>query len=85
MASGSGTEPPTPPTTVGEQLAWATHVLEAIGAAEPAREAATLVALAMDLPGVPSDLDAGSPIAAIQVDRLLAGVARRLRENDPGS
>ena len=84
MAPGSGAEPPKPPTTVGEQLAWAAHVLEAIGGTEPEREAAALVASAMDLPGVPPDLDAAAPIAASQVDRLLAVVARRLREHQPG-
>ena len=74
-----GAEPPSPPTSVGEQLAWATHVLEAAGAREPAREAAALLAAVMDLPGVPAGPDPGTPLAASQVDRLLAAIARRLR------
>jgi hypothetical protein len=73
-------EPPSPPTTVGEQLAWATHVLEAVGVREPAVEAATLLAAAMDMPRAAPAPDPAAPLAASQVDRLLAAIARRLRD-----
>ncbi len=86
MASRSGpADPPSPPSTVGEQLAWATHVFETVGAAEPAREAATLLASAMDLPCVPLDPDPAASLAASQVDRFLAAIARRLRDEHPGA
>jgi hypothetical protein len=86
MASRPGAaDRPSPPTTVGEQLAWATDVLGSLGALEPASEAATLLASAMDFPRVPRDLDPAAPLAASQVDRFLAAIARRLREGRPGS
>jgi hypothetical protein len=74
---------PSTPTTVGEQLRWATHVLGTVGTAEPAREAATLLASAMGLPSVPLEPDPAAPLAASQVDRFLAAIARRLRDEQP--
>ena len=79
-----GAEPPSPPTTVGEQLAWATHVLEGLGVSEPAVEAATLLAAAMDVLGAAPPHDPLAPLAASQVDRLLAAIARRLRDGHRG-
>jgi len=70
---------PSTPTTVGEQLAWATHVLGTLGAPEPAREAAALLASAMGLPSPPLEADPAAPLAAGQVDRFLAAIARRTR------
>jgi hypothetical protein len=76
---------PSTPTTVGEQLEWATRVLGAIGAPEPAREAAALLASVMGLPSVPLEPDPAAPLAASEVDRFLAAVARRTRDAPPRS
>ena len=70
---------PSPPTTVGEQLEWATHVLEIAGAPEPAREAAALLASAMGLPSSSPAPDPVAPLEASQVDWFLAAIARRTR------
>jgi hypothetical protein len=71
---------PSTPTTVGEQLAWATRVLTTVGAPEPAREAAMLLASVMGVPIAPRELDPAVPLAASQVDRFLAAIARRTRD-----
>ena len=71
--------PPSPPTTVGEQLEWATHILAAVGAPEPGREAAALLASVMGLPSLPQEPDPAAPLAASEVDRFLAVIARRTR------
>jgi hypothetical protein len=71
--------PPSPPTTVGEQLEWAARVLETAGAPEPAREAAALLASAMNLPSLPPEFDRDAPLAAGHVDQFLAATARRTR------
>jgi len=79
---------PTTPTTIGEQLAWATRVLAMLGAPDPEREAAALLASATGLSEVPPELHAAAPLAAAplaasQVDRFLAAIARRTRD-EPG-
>jgi hypothetical protein len=76
---------PSTPTTVGEQLAWATHVLGTVGAPNPGREAAALLALAMGLPSLPLEPDLTAPLAASHVDRFLAAIARRTRDEPPRS
>ena len=70
---------PSPPTTVGEQLEWSTHVLRAVGVPEPAREASAMLASVMGLPSIPLELDPAAPLAARHVDRFLAAIARRIR------
>jgi methylase of polypeptide subunit release factors len=76
---------PSPPTTLGEQLEWATQVLEAIGAPDPAKEAAALLASVMGSPSRLVKSEGRTSIAASQVDRFLAAIARRTREEPPRS
>jgi hypothetical protein len=66
-------------------MEWATQVLGTVGATEPAREAAALLASAMGLLGVALDLDPAAPLAASHVDRFLAAIARRTRDEHPRS
>jgi PrmC N-terminal domain len=76
---------PSPPTTVGEQLEWATQVLEAIGAPDPPQEAAALLASVMGSPRRALECEPGTSVAASQVDRFLAAIARRTRDEPPRS
>jgi len=83
-ARASAPDAPSTPTTVGQQLEWATRVLETVGVADPTREAASLLASAI---GWPSDAspNAAAPLAASEVDRFLAAIARRSRHETEGS
>jgi hypothetical protein len=88
MPSRSGSAPnalvaPPTPTTVGEQLAWATRVLETIGLPAPAREAAVLLASVIGSPGIALDHASGASLTARQVDAFLAAVVRRTRNEPP--
>ena len=74
---------PSTPTTIGEQLEWAARVLETVGALEPAREAAALLASVMGLPNIPAEADPGAWLPASLVDRFLAVIARRMRDETP--
>jgi hypothetical protein len=74
---------PSTPTTVGDQLEWAAIVLGSIGVPDPAREAAAVLASVMGLPGVPLEPDLAAPLAASHVDRFLAAIARRMRDEPP--
>jgi hypothetical protein len=77
--------PPSAPTTVGEELEWATRVLETVGVPEPAREAAALLASVLGLPSVALEPDSPASLAAIHVDRFLAAIVRRTRDESPRS
>jgi hypothetical protein len=74
---------PSPPTSVGELLGWATRVLETIGAPDPAREAATLLTSVMGSSSRLVESDGGTSVAASQVDGFLAAIARRTRDVPP--
>jgi hypothetical protein len=71
---------PSAPTTVGEQLDWATRVLESVEAREPAREAVALLASVMASPSVALEPDSAATLTASEVDRFLAAIVRRTRE-----
>ena len=75
-----GDQAPSAPTTVGEQLEWATRVLESVAAREPAREAAALLASVMGSPSGPLEPDSATSLTASQVDRFLAAIVRRTRD-----
>jgi hypothetical protein len=74
---------PSPPTSVGELLGWATLVLETIGAPDPAREAATLLTSLMGLPNRLPESAPGTSVTATQADRFLVAIARRTRDVPP--
>jgi hypothetical protein len=74
---------PGTPTTVGEQVAWATRVLESVGVSAPAREATALLAAVLEASNDDLEADPAAPLAATQVDRFLVAIARRTRGEQP--
>jgi hypothetical protein len=82
--ASSAADAPSPPTTIGAQLAWATGVLESCGAPDPRKEAAALLASVIGLPIAQLGANAATSLAASHVDRFLAAIALRMREDHPG-
>jgi PrmC N-terminal domain len=84
-SSTSVADAPSPPTTIGAQLEWATRVFESVGAPEPAKEAGALLASIVGLPISQLRANAAASLSASHVDRFLAAIVLRMRDERRGS